>query len=188
MSDTQHRRVVRLKTIAGHLRGVQRMEREGAYCIDLIKQTQAIQAALDKFNAVVLEHHLATCVTEIIKGEDEAERARVLGELLQVYAPLSDGEKHSQHVALPRLDYLEWVERDVRQIEQLVGNDAYCIDIIRQSQQAKAALERFNVRILSDHLNGCVTDAIRGEEAGEREHKIGELLQLFTTATTLQLS
>jgi DNA-binding FrmR family transcriptional regulator len=91
-------------------------------------------------------------------------------------------------VTLPRLDYLELVESDVREIEQLVGNDAYCIAIIRQSQQAKAALERYNVRVLADHLNGCVTDAIRGEEAVERERKLGELLELFTTASTLQLS
>jgi hypothetical protein len=38
--------------------------------------------------------------------------------------------------------------------------------------------------MLADHLNGCVTDAIRGEAAAERERKLGELLLLFTTANT----
>ncbi|MDP9312571.1 MAG: metal-sensing transcriptional repressor, partial [Chloroflexota bacterium] len=66
--------------------------------------------------------------------------------------------------------------------------DAYCIDIIQRAQQAKAALERFNARVLSDHLNGCITDAIRGDRVAEREHKLRELLQLFTTANTLQAS
>ncbi|PLS77632.1 MAG: hypothetical protein CYG59_22695 [Chloroflexi bacterium] len=187
MHDPQ-RRIVRLRTIAGHVRGVQRMERDDAYCIDLIKQVQAIQAALDKFAGLVLEHHLATCVTETIRSEDEAERERVVTELVQVYAPLGEGGPHGELFALSRLDRLQKVESDVQQIEQLVTGDAYCIDIIQRAQQAKAALERFNARVLSDHLNGCITDAIRGDQVAEREHKLRELLQLFTTANTLQAS
>ncbi len=145
-----------------------------------------MQAALDKFASIVLEYHLARCVTDVIRGEDEGERERVVTELLQVYAPVLDGAEYTEHFVLPRLEYLRKVERDVQHIEQLVTRDAYCIDMIQQAQQIKAALERFNVRILSDHLNGCVTDAIRGEEAAERERKLGELMQVFTTATTLQ--
>ena len=64
----------RLKTIEGHVRGIQRMVEEEAYCIDIIKQTQAIQRALDKFNAIVLERHLDGCVTTAIRSDDSAER------------------------------------------------------------------------------------------------------------------
>lgn len=184
MNDTQ-RRVARLRTIEGHIRGVQRMEREGAYCIDIIKQVQAVQAALDKFSAVVLEHHLATCVTNTIRGEDEAERERVVGELLQVYAPLTEGEEHGEHFSVPRLDYLQQVAGDVQQIEQLVQAEAYCIEIIQAAQHAKAVLQRFNTRMLADHLKGCVTDAVRSDQVAERQHKLGELLQVFTTANSL---
>src|SRR3712207_4309427 len=109
MADKQ-RRIARLKTIAGHLRGVQRMVAAEAYCIDIIKQTQAIQAALDKFNSLVLEHHLTTCVTATVRTGEEAERERVVTELLHVYAPLPAGEERSEHVALPRLDYVQQVE------------------------------------------------------------------------------
>ncbi len=76
----------RLKTIEGHIRGIQRMLDEGAYCIDVITQTQAIQSALDKFNAELLEHHIANCVTTAIRGEDPADRERVLRELMSVFA------------------------------------------------------------------------------------------------------
>jgi CsoR family transcriptional regulator, copper-sensing transcriptional repressor len=183
MHDPQ-RRVARLRTIAGHIRGIQRMEKDGAYCIDIIKQTQAVQAALDKFAALVLEQHLASCVTATIRSGDQPERERVLTELLQVYAPLSDGSEHSDHLVLARIDYLQQVEHAVQQIEQLVGSTAYCIDIIRQAQHVKAALQRFNTRILSDHLNGCVTEAIRSDQSAERERKLSELLQVFTTANT----
>jgi len=164
------------------------MEREGAYCIDIINQTRAVQAALDKFASVLLEHHLTHCVTDAIRSEDEEERERVVTELLQVYAPLLDGAEHPEHMVLPRLAYLEQVERDVQRVEQLVTSDVYCIEIIRQVQQMKVALERFNARLLSDHMKGCVTDAIRGDNAVERERKLRELLPVFTTATTLQTS
>jgi DNA-binding FrmR family transcriptional regulator len=75
----------RLKTIEGHIRGIQRMLDEDAYCIDVITQTQAIQAALDKFNAELLENHMGTCVTTAIRGNDPAERERVLRELMTVF-------------------------------------------------------------------------------------------------------
>lgn len=184
MNDTQ-RRIARLRSIEGHIRGVQRMEREGAYCIDIIKQVQAVQAALDKFSAVVLEHHLATCVTGTIRSDDETERERVVGELLQIYAPLTAGQDHGEHFSISRLDHLKQVADDVQQIEQLVHAQAYCIEVIQAAQRAKAVLQSFNTRILAGHLKGCVTDAVRSDQVAERQHKLGELLQVFTTATSL---
>jgi DNA-binding FrmR family transcriptional regulator len=75
----------RLKTIEGHVRGIQRMVEDDTYCVDILKQTKAIQRALDKFNNIVLERHLAGCVTTAIRGEDSAERERVINELMQVF-------------------------------------------------------------------------------------------------------
>ena len=75
----------RLKTIEGHVRGIQRMVEEDSYCVDILKQTKAIQRALDKFNSIVLERHLAECVTTAIRGDDAGERERVINELLQVF-------------------------------------------------------------------------------------------------------
>lgn len=75
----------RLKTIEGHIRGIQRMVEDDGYCVDILKQTKAVQRALDKFNSLVLERHLDGCVTTAIRGEDSAERERVIHELLQVF-------------------------------------------------------------------------------------------------------
>jgi len=79
----------RLKTIEGHVRGVQRMVEDDAYCIDVLKQTQAIQRALDKFHSLILAGHLNGCVTTAIRGEDPQERERVVSELLQVFETTS---------------------------------------------------------------------------------------------------
>jgi DNA-binding FrmR family transcriptional regulator len=76
----------RLKIIEGHIRGIQKMIEADAYCIDVIAQAQAVQSALEKFTIGVLENHLNSCVTTALQGEDVAERQRVLGELMTVFA------------------------------------------------------------------------------------------------------
>lgn len=75
----------RLKTVEGHLRGVIRMVEDDAYCIDIIRQIQAIEAALNKVSAQILENHLNSCVTTAIQGNDKKERARVLNEITEVF-------------------------------------------------------------------------------------------------------
>ncbi len=75
----------RLKTVEGHMRGVIRMMEEDAYCIDVIRQIQAVEAALNKVSAQILEDHLNSCVTTAIKGNDPNERARVLKEITEVF-------------------------------------------------------------------------------------------------------
>ena len=75
----------RLKTIEGHLKGITRMVEEDAYCIDVIRQIQAVQAALNKVSAKILEEHLSSCVITAIRGESELERERVLKEISEVF-------------------------------------------------------------------------------------------------------
>jgi DNA-binding FrmR family transcriptional regulator len=75
----------RLKTVEGHLRGVIRMVEEDAYCIDVIRQVQAVEAALNKVSVGILESHLNSCVTTAIQGNDPAERERVLKEITEVF-------------------------------------------------------------------------------------------------------
>jgi CsoR family transcriptional regulator, copper-sensing transcriptional repressor len=75
----------RLKTITGHLGGVVRMVEDDAYCVDVIRQIQAVQAALNKVSAQILEDHLNSCVITAIQGDDPAERERVLKEISEVF-------------------------------------------------------------------------------------------------------
>jgi len=75
----------RLKTIEGHLRGIQRMIEENSYCIDVIRQIQAVQAALNKLSAMILTEHLNSCVITAIQGDNTLERERVLREITDVF-------------------------------------------------------------------------------------------------------
>ena len=86
MSDGRQVDILRrLKSVEGHVRGVERMVEEGAYCIDIVNQVLAIQRALKKVSGLVLDQHLHHCVTKAIQGTDDAEKERVLGELIQVF-------------------------------------------------------------------------------------------------------
>lgn len=75
----------RALSIQGHMGAVVRMIDEGAYCIDIIKQTQAIQKAVDRLNSMILDNHLNSCVTTAIRGNKPKERERVIKELMDVF-------------------------------------------------------------------------------------------------------
>ena len=80
----------RLKYIEGHVRGVQRMLEDDKYCIDIIRQIQAVQAALNKVSNMILDGHLNSCVTTAIRGEDPAERERVLNEITSIFSTANE--------------------------------------------------------------------------------------------------
>ena len=75
----------RLKSIEGHVRGIEHMVEDGAYCIDIANQIMAVQRALQKVNSLVLDRHLHTCVTTAIRGDDPEARERVIGEIMDVF-------------------------------------------------------------------------------------------------------
>lgn len=83
---TQRDLTRRLASAAGHIKGIERMVAEDAYCIDVIKQIQAVQSALHKVNTLMLENHLRTCVTTAIQGDDATEREQMLREVTSVFA------------------------------------------------------------------------------------------------------
>ena len=71
----------RLARIEGQVRGVARMIDEDKYCVDVVTQVAAIQAALDKVSLGLLDGHIRGCVRDEIKaGGGEAR----VDELLEV--------------------------------------------------------------------------------------------------------
>jgi DNA-binding FrmR family transcriptional regulator len=72
----------RIKTVEGHVRGIERMLENEAYCIDVIRQIQAVQAALTKISVSVLDDHMQTCLSNSLDGE---KREQMLREITEVY-------------------------------------------------------------------------------------------------------
>ncbi|MDQ6804899.1 MAG: metal-sensitive transcriptional regulator [Actinomycetota bacterium] len=68
---TKEQLQARLKRVEGQVRGVERMIDEDRYCIDVITQVSAIQAALDKVALGLLDGHASRCVLDAADGERE---------------------------------------------------------------------------------------------------------------------
>lgn len=85
MDHNHQDNIQRLKTVEGHIRGIQRMLEEDKYCIDVIRQIQAVQSALNKISAQILDGHLNTCLLNAAQGDDPIERQRVFTEITEVF-------------------------------------------------------------------------------------------------------
>jgi DNA-binding FrmR family transcriptional regulator len=63
----------RLSRIEGQVRGVSRMVEEERYCIDVLTQISAIEAALDKVALGLIDDHTRNCIVDA-KGDERSEK------------------------------------------------------------------------------------------------------------------
>ena len=74
----------RLNRIEVQIRGIKGMVERNAYCVDILTQSAAANAALNSFNKVLLSNHIHTCVADGIReGDDE-----VIDELVKMIQKL----------------------------------------------------------------------------------------------------
>jgi CsoR family transcriptional regulator, copper-sensing transcriptional repressor len=81
MSNTKKKILHRYQIARGHLEKVVSMLESDSYCIDIVHQSLAVQAALKKADDEVLKNHLETCVSESIR---EGNSREAIGEVMQV--------------------------------------------------------------------------------------------------------
>lgn len=71
-SEAEYRSLInRLSRIEGQVRGVKRQLESDAYCVDVLMQVSAIQAALNAFSRELLSSHIKTCVADGIRAGDD---------------------------------------------------------------------------------------------------------------------
>ena len=83
---TKDQLLARLARIEGQVRGIERMVEEDRYCIDVLTQISAIQAALDKVALGLLDGHARTCVLGAepeLQDERTAELMAAVGRLMR---------------------------------------------------------------------------------------------------------
>lgn len=71
----------RLAIASGHLDKVIQMVEEGHYCIDVVHQSMAVQAALRETDQIVLKNHMQTCVADAIK---QGKKNEVIEEVMRI--------------------------------------------------------------------------------------------------------
>ncbi|MEG0752046.1 MAG: metal-sensing transcriptional repressor [Oscillospiraceae bacterium] len=71
-TDSEYRALFsRLNRIEGQVRGIANMLEKDAYCIDVLTQVSAVQAALGAFSKELLGNHIRSCVRDGIRAGDD---------------------------------------------------------------------------------------------------------------------
>lgn len=87
--DTKQKVLARLRRAGGQIDGITRMVEDGRYCVDLLTQIAAAQAALGRAAEIVLEQHVESCVAEAFASGDDRERREKINELMGVFSRYS---------------------------------------------------------------------------------------------------
>jgi DNA-binding FrmR family transcriptional regulator len=77
------------------------------------------------------------------------------------------------------------MEERVRELQQMHQESGDPVALMTGIQEVQRMLDAFQERVLVDHLNGCVTTAIRGDEPAERERVVRELLHVFDASSRM---
>jgi DNA-binding FrmR family transcriptional regulator len=75
----------RFNRIEGQVRGIARMVEEDRYCIDIVTQIAAVQAALRRVEEEILRDHVATCVEHAVASGNKDEQRKKIAELIDVF-------------------------------------------------------------------------------------------------------
>ncbi|MBI9094355.1 MAG: metal-sensitive transcriptional regulator [Sphaerochaeta sp.] len=71
------------------------------------------------------------------------------------------------------------IEGQVKGIRAMVQNDRYCVDILLQLSAVISALKKVEDLVMENHLNTCVTDALKSDDEKESQLKIAELMDVM---------
>ncbi|WP_280635598.1 metal-sensing transcriptional repressor [Bacillus sp. 165] len=78
--------IKRLKRIEGQVRGVQKMIEDNRYCVDILVQISAINAALNKVGFSLLERHTNHCVSKAIQEGNGEESIKELMSVIKQFS------------------------------------------------------------------------------------------------------
>jgi CsoR family transcriptional regulator, copper-sensing transcriptional repressor len=74
------------------------------------------------------------------------------------------------------LNRLRRIEGQVRGLQRMVEEDAYCIDVLTQVAAVQTALEQVALQVLDAHVRHCVADAVAGDDEADATERLDELM------------
>ena len=75
---------------------------------------------------------------------------------------------------------LRRMEGQVRGIARMVEEERYCIEVIQQIASLRAAADGLALKLLRDHLDGCVRRAVEGGDGAAEIDEVMELVRRYT--------
>lgn len=71
---------------------------------------------------------------------------------------------------------LRRIEGQVRGLQRMVDEDAYCVDVLTQVAAVQTALEQVAVQVLDAHVRGCVAEAVGSGDEAAADERLDELM------------
>ncbi len=84
---TKREALRRIRTVRGHVAGIEEMIEEERYCVEILKQIAAVQAALSQIAQALTKGHMQTCLTEALEAGHGEQK---IAELMEVFKYLRD--------------------------------------------------------------------------------------------------
>ena len=88
MTDKFTKEIVRMRKIEGQARGIGKMMEDDRYCIDILQQFSAMEAALRSTKMKILEIHTNHCVEEALNSGSKADQKEKIAELVNLFGKM----------------------------------------------------------------------------------------------------
>ena len=88
MTEKFAKEISRMHRIEGQVRGIAKMMEDGRYCIDILQQFSAVEAALRATKMKILEIHINHCVEEALTSGNKADQKEKIAELVSLFGKM----------------------------------------------------------------------------------------------------
>lgn len=88
MTEKFTKEVSRMHRIEGQVRGIAKMMENDRYCIDILQQFSAVEAALRATKMKILETHTNHCVQDALTSGDKADQKQKIAELISLFGKM----------------------------------------------------------------------------------------------------
>ena len=78
-----------------------------------------------------------------------------------------------------KIKRLNRIAGQLQGIIKMIENKKYCVDILQQTRAITAAIKSVEQLILKDHMNACVSSAMKSKNKKEQDKKIEEVIKLI---------
>lgn len=74
---------------------------------------------------------------------------------------------------------LNRIKGQLEGVQSMVADDRYCIDILHQVNAVRRALEKVALKVMSSHMESCVSEAIRSRNGQKKIQELMNAIDLF---------
>jgi len=74
---------------------------------------------------------------------------------------------------------LRKIEGQVRGLQKMIEQDAYCVDVLNQLSAVIAAIEKVSLKVIDNHIRSCVAEAMGSKDQQDKVDELTKVLEKF---------